>query len=172
MALSVLVPGPVGVGELVPVGPPPVPVDVGVVGAGVVAVAVGVAVVAVAVGVAVVAVAVAVGATMQPGRVITLSSRFTAPLRARTRPMTVALVWRVTVVSAMIVPRNVESTPTVAELPTCQKTLQAWAPLMSATLLLVAVIRVEPAWKMKTVLGSPCASRVTVPVSAIAPAVR
>jgi len=30
--------------------------------------------------------------------------------------------------------------------------------------LLGAVIRVEPAWKMNTALGSPCASRVSVPV--------
>ena len=33
------------------------------------------------------------------------------------------------------------------------------------------VVRVEPAWKMKTVSGSPSPSRVTVPVRAIAAAV-
>ena len=32
-------------------------------------------------------------------------------------------------------------------------------------MLLDAVISVDPAWKMKTAVGSPCASRVTVPVS-------
>ena len=37
----------------------------------------------------------------------------------------------------------------------------------SATVLLLAVIRVEPAWKTKTASGSPSASSVTVPVRAI-----
>ena len=39
---------------------------------------------------------------------------------------------------------------------------------MSATVLLEAVISVEPAWNTNTAFGSPWASRVTVPVSAIA----
>ena len=52
----------------------------------------------------------------------------------------------------------------VAELPTCQKTLQGCAPLTRLTTLDGAVIRVEPIWKMKTAFGSPWASRVTVPV--------
>ncbi len=45
--------------------------------------------------------------------------------------------------------------PSVAELPICQKTLQAWAPPVSSTRLLEAVVSVEPIWKMKTALGSP-----------------
>jgi hypothetical protein len=36
--------------------------------------------------------------------------------------------------------------------------------LISATVLFGAVINVEPAWKMNTAAGSPCASSVTVPV--------
>jgi hypothetical protein len=42
--------------------------------------------------------------------------------------------------------------------------LQASAPLMSATRLTVAVISVLSIWKMKTALGSPSASSVSVPV--------
>ena len=60
-----------------------------------------------------------------------------------------------------------EPVPSVAELPTCQKTLQAWAPLTSMTTLLGGRGEREPAWKMKTASGSPCASSVSVPVSPI-----
>ena len=52
--------------------------------------------------------------------------------------------------------------PSVAELPTCQNTLQACAPLTSLTRLADAVISVEPAWKTKTAFGSPWASSVSV----------
>jgi hypothetical protein len=38
---------------------------------------------------------------------------------------------------------------------------------MRATWLPEAVVRVEPTWKMKTAFGSPCAFRVSVPVSPI-----
>ena len=57
--------------------------------------------------------------------------------------------------------------PSVAELPTCQKTLQACAPLTSLPGCAEAVISVEPAWKTKTAFGSPWASSVSVPVSPI-----
>ena len=77
-----------------------------------------------------------------------------------------AFVLAVIDVRARIVPTNVEPTPSVAELPTCQKTLQGWPPLMTITLLLAAVMSVEPAWKMKTASGSPWASSVSVPVIA------
>ena len=60
-------------------------------------------------------------------------------------------------VKARTVPTKVEPTPSVADLPTCQKTLQACAPLTSAALLLGAVMSVEPAWKVKTAFGSPSA---------------
>ena len=62
-------------------------------------------------------------------------------------------------------PLKEEPVPRVAELPTCQKTLQAWAPPMRFTTLPDAVISVEPTWKTKTALGSPWASSVSVPVS-------
>jgi hypothetical protein len=65
-----------------------------------------------------------------------------------------------------LVPTNLGTTPSVAEVPTCQKTLHGWAPLMSSTLLLGAVMSVEPAWKRKTALVSSWASRVSGPVIA------
>ena len=73
-------------------------------------------------------------------------------------------------VNARMVPMKVELTPRVAELPTCQKTLQGWALLMSNTRLSGAVMSVDPAWKIHTALGSPWASRVSVPVMANASA--
>ena len=65
---------------------------------------------------------------------------------------------------ARMLPTNVVSVPSVAELPTWKKMLQARAPLMSSTLLPDAVVSVLPIWKMKAASGSPCASRVSAPV--------
>ena len=98
---------------------------------------------------------------------IVFVSSVTAPFRASTRPSTVAPVVTVMLVSARIVPRKLEPVPSVAELPTCQKTLQAWAPLIRFTWLADAVVSVEPAWKTKTAFGSPPALSVSVPVSPI-----
>ncbi len=98
------------------------------------------------------------------GLVMVLSFRVTAPLRAKTRPSTVAPLSRVADVKAMIVPTKVVVVPSVAELPTCQNTLHAWAPLIRLTVLLEAEISVEPAWKMNTELASFSPFNVTVPV--------
>ena len=87
--------------------------------------------------------------------VIVSVSSVTAPLRASTRPSTVTPVVTVMLVRAMIVPRKVEPVPSVAELPICQNTLQAWAPLIRLTQLPEAVVSVEPAWKTKTAFGLP-----------------
>ena len=103
----------------------------------------------------------------QVGIVTVFVSRVTAPLIANSRPSTVASVVAVMSVSANRFPRKTELVPRVAELPTCQKTLHACVPLISATVLDDDVISVDPAWKTKTASGSPCASRVTVPDSAI-----
>lgn len=105
-----------------------------------------------------------VGEVEQVGTVIWLLSSVTAPLRARSRPESVVPVCAVIDVWARMVPSNVVPVPRVAELPTCQKTLQACASLVNATIALDAVMRVLADWKMKTALGSPWASRVTVPV--------
>ena len=96
--------------------------------------------------------------------VILFVSKVTAPLRANTRPTTFAPVVRVADVKAKIFPLNVEFVPSVAELPTCQKTLQAWAPFVRTTLLSPAVMSVEEVLKIKTALGSPAALSVRVPV--------
>jgi hypothetical protein len=95
--------------------------------------------------------------------VIVSSSRVTAPLRASARPATVSPVSTEIDVRARMVPAKPEFVPSVAELPTCQKTLQAWAPSVRVTLLAESVMSVEGAWKMKTAFGSPPASRVSDP---------
>ncbi|CCH17135.1 Protein of unknown function [Micromonospora lupini str. Lupac 08] len=56
---------------------------------------------------------------------------------------------------AMMVPTKVVLVPIVAELPTCQNTLQADAPLIRTTLLLDAVVSDESIWKMNTAAGLP-----------------
>jgi hypothetical protein len=68
---------------------------------------------------------------------------------------------------ANTLPTNAVVEPRVAELPTCQNTLQACAPSISLTVLLEAVVSVDPAWKMNTEERSFCPSRVTVPVRPI-----
>jgi hypothetical protein len=172
------VPVGLGVGEVpvgLGVGDVPVGLGVGVVpvglGVGEVPVGVGVGVVPVGVGVGVVPVGVGVGGGVvgggvtvaQVGAVIVSSSRVTFPLRASTRPSMVSPVVTTIDVRARTVPTKEEWVPRVAELPTCQNTLQAWAPLMRLTLLAESVMREEGAWKMKTAFGSPCASRVSAP---------
>jgi len=94
-----------------------------------------------------------------------LVSNVTAAFRASTLPSTLAPVVTVIDVKARMFPLKVDAVPRVAELPTCQKTLQAWAPLTRFTLLADAVVSVEPAWKMKTAFALPWASSVRAPVS-------
>src|ERR1035437_3802228 len=64
-------------------------------------------------------------------------------------------------VSARMFPLKSELVPSVAELPTCQKTLQAVAPLARATWLPLPGGSVDPIWKMNTAPGLPAPSRVT-----------
>jgi hypothetical protein len=70
-------------------------------------------------------------------------------------------------VNANTVPTKLDAVPKVAEEPTCQNTLQAWAPFIRAIELALAVVRVDPAWKMNTAAGSFSASSVSTPVSPI-----
>ena len=101
----------------------------------------------VAVGRTVVAVARAVvvvtGACTQDGSVKVFVSRVTAPFRARSRPSMRAFVVAEIDVSASIDPLNRELVPSVAELPTCQNTRQAFAPFVRIIVLDDAVINVE-----------------------------
>ena len=67
----------------------------------------------------------------------------------------------------MIVPRNVEPAPKVADVPTFQNTLQDCAERIKLTFPVPAVISVpvpSAVWKMKTASGSLPASSVNVPV--------
>ena len=68
-------------------------------------------------------------------------SKVTAPLRASSRPSTVAPVLAVMEVMASTVPRKIEFVSRVAEVPTCQKTLHARAPPVRTTLLPDPVMR-------------------------------
>ena len=95
----------------------------------------------------------------------TFESIVTAPFCARARPESVALVVKVTLVNARMLPTNAVPVPTVAELPTCQNTLHACAPLIVMTEALLPVIRVLPILNTQTAFGSPCASSVSMPDS-------
>lgn len=90
-----------------------------------------------------------------PWPLMMLVSKVTAPLSANRPPLDVAPVVTVTEVSARRFPENWVLTPSVAELPTCQKTLQALPPLMTSTVEAKAVVRVDPIWKTQTEFGSP-----------------
>ena len=78
-----------------------------------------------------------------------LVSSVTAPFRARTRPVTLAPVVNVMLVSARTFPANDEpapsaTVPNVAELPTCQNTLHGEPPLITTTDAPLAVVSVLP----------------------------
>jgi hypothetical protein len=84
------------------------------------------------------------GGDVQAGVTNVLVSNVTAPLRASARPMTVRPVSTVIEVNAMIVPVTLDPGFNVAELPTCQNTLRACAPLVITTLPPVSVVSAEP----------------------------
>ena len=112
-----------------------------------------------------VGVGVGVGVGAHADLSIVLVSNVTAPFRASVRPFTmVAPVSSPIEVKARMLPLKAVSVPRVAELPTCQNTLQD-SPLMKLTELSDAVVSVLPIWKMKTAAGSPSVLSVTVPVS-------
>ena len=105
-----------------------------------------------------------VGAMSQDGALMVLLSRVTAAVEASRRPVTVAPVCAVTEARASTVPTKVELVPRVAELPTCQKTLQEAWEVVNLTTLREPVIRVLEAWKMNTAFGFVRLSSVSVPV--------
>jgi hypothetical protein len=88
-----------------------------------------------------------------PGLAIASLSKVTAPARANNRPLTIAPTPSEIDACARMVPLKTEDVFSVAELPTCQKTLHALAPLINVTLLPTAVISVDAAWNIKTLLG-------------------
>ena len=80
------------------------------------------------------------GPEIPAGVLIVLLSKVTAPLRAKALPWRIAPVPSEMDDKASMFPTKTEVVPRVAELPICQKTLEALAPLISTTLLLVAVV--------------------------------
>jgi hypothetical protein len=95
----------------------------------------------------------------------TFVSIVTAPFRARALPEMLARVVSVMLVRARMFPANVVSVPSVAELPTCQNTLQTDPPLITRTLELLAVVSVLPIWKTQTAPELPWAFNRSVPVN-------
>src|SRR5579864_129234 len=87
--------------------------------------------------------------------VMTSVSNVTAPFRASALPSRSTPVVIVIEVSARMFPLKTELVPKVAELPTCQKTLQALAPLVRTTWLPLPVVSVDAIWKMNTASGFP-----------------
>ncbi len=100
------------------------------------------------------------------GLVMMLLSSVTAPTCASALPSSDTPVVIVIEAYAIIVPLKTEVVPRVAELPTTQKMLLAWAPPVSMIWLPVRVVRVDAIWKTQTALEFPCASRVRPPVTA------
>ena len=82
-------------------------------------------------------------------------SSVTAPFRANVRPFTRDPVVTVMLAMARMFPANDVPVPSVAELPTCQNTLPADAPLIRTTDETLAVVSVLPILKMKTALALP-----------------
>ena len=100
-----------------------------------------------------------------PGAVIASSIIVTAAVRAKRPPWQETPEFAVMDASAITVPTNLVLVPRVAELPTCQNTLQAWAPLIKTTEAAVAVVIVDPNWKTKKLPELPLPSRIRLPVS-------
>lgn len=92
-------------------------------------------------------------------------SSVTAPVNAIALPVTLAPVVRVTLARAIMMPRKRVPVPTVAELPTFQKTWHTLPPLIRPTLALLAVVSVLAILKTKTALSLPWKSRVRFPVN-------
>ena len=87
----------------------------------------------------------------------------TAPVLANALPSSVAPVLKVMDCIAITVPLKTEVVPKVAELPTCQKMLDASAPPLKITLRPDVVVSVVAIWMMKTAFTSPFASNVRSP---------
>jgi hypothetical protein len=103
------------------------------------------------------------GPLIPAGVLMVLLSKVTAPFRAKALPWSTAPVPSEIDDNAKIFPANTELVPSVAELPICQNTLEAWAPLVRRTVLLVAVVSALAIWKMNWAFVLPPALSVRVP---------
>ena len=90
---------------------------------------------------------------------------------ANNLPHEVAPVVIVILSEANMLPWNSENNPSVAELPACHQTLEAFAPLIKRIRVCgageaapAAVPTVDDDWKINRALGSPWASSVRSPV--------
>jgi hypothetical protein len=88
----------------------------------------------------------------------------TAPFRAKALPTRFAVVPKLMLVSATTLPFIALPFPSVAELPACQYTFFASAPLASTTDPDVATVIADPAWNTYV----PVPLSVTAPVKLIA----
>jgi hypothetical protein len=107
------------------------------------------------------------GVRSHPGWVKVSPPNVTSPFRANACPSTLTPSVMVIELKAMIVPVKlvvVAVAPSDAELPTCQKTLQACASFSKRTLLDPSTVRPLPTWNMNTAVGSFSALSVTVPL--------
>jgi hypothetical protein len=76
------------------------------------------------------------------------SIKVTAPDSARSRPLASTALPTEIETAAISVPLKCDAVLRVAELPTCQKTLQALASWISSILLRTPVVRVDGIWKI------------------------
>ena len=92
-----------------------------------------------------------------------LPARVTPAFLANALPSSVAPVLKVMDSNAITVPLKTEVVPKVAELPTCQKMLDADALPLRITLRPDVVVRADAICIMKTALAFPFASKVRSP---------
>jgi hypothetical protein len=88
----------------------------------------------------------------------------TAPDKAYNPPELDTALSRVIEVKARMLPTKIVAEPSVADDPITQNTPHGCAPFMRMTCEAVAVVRVDPIWKMNTAFGFPWPSRVNMPV--------
>jgi len=100
-----------------------------------------------------------VSAPEHPLMMVSLPLIVTEPFLASARPLRVP-PFSVILVKAIIFPAKVLPVCMVAEVPTCQNTLQGPAPPVKATEAPVAVVRVLPIWKIHTSVAVPFSVRV------------
>lgn len=89
----------------------------------------------------------------------------TAPFLAKALPCSDTPLLKEIDAKAMTFPTNEVPVPKVADVPSSQKTLEAWAWFIRTTALVVAVVSVVPIWKMNSAFGLPRAFSVSVPVN-------
>src|SRR5687768_1285180 len=101
----------------------------------------------------------AVGSTTLLALTVTDPAVFEPPRR---RPTICEPLFTVIDVAARMLPLKIVVVSSVADVPTCQKTFEAFAPPVRITCAPGPVVSVDPILKIKIAFGSPCASSVTL----------